>query len=110
MIDRLDPHHPLLQQGLVHVQVPEELELRCRRPDDEDLPGVAELCRDVVEEAVRVVGMIVLGRPTLGVAMDVTERRADHRLVEACGVDVENARLVAVDPHGCLAMGGHGQR
>src|SRR5512140_2874433 len=80
MIDGLDPHDPPLEDVLVLVQVPEELELRRRRPHDEDLLGIAERVRDIVEEAVQVVGMMVFFRRTLRMATDVTAGRADHRL------------------------------
>src|SRR5512140_1064928 len=85
MIDGLDPHDPLREDALVLVQVPEELELRRRRPHDEDLLGIAEGIRDIVEEAAQVVGMMALLRRTFFVAADVTAGRADRRLVEALG-------------------------
>ena len=107
MIDRLEPHDPPLEDVLVLVQVPEELELRGRRPHDEDLIGIAERVRDIVEEAGQVVGVMVLFRRTLRMATDVTAGRADRRLVEALGVDVENARFLVIDPHSGLEMGGH---
>jgi hypothetical protein len=107
MIDGLEPHHSRYERALVLVQVPDELELRRRRPDDEDGVGLAERLHDIAEEPAQVVGVMVLFRRTLLVAMDVGAGRTKRRLVERPGVNVEDAGFLVIDPDGGLMMGVH---
>ena len=75
MIDGLDPDDLRIQRRIVLGRVAKELELRRRGPDDEDALRAGELVRDGLEEAVRVVGVMVLGRPAAGMLVNVMSRR-----------------------------------
>ena len=110
VIHRLDSDDARLELRIVLERVMDELELRRRRPDDEDAPGGAELLRDGLEEAVRVVRVVVdvLRHGPLGVAMKMVRRRVQRLLVEALGVDVEDARFAVVDPYGDVTIRSHG--
>lgn len=68
MIDGLGAHDPLLDLGIVRVQIAHESRLRVGRTDDENFIDRVESARDVVKEAILVIRMIlrrgvVIGMP-----------------------------------------------
>ena len=98
MIHSLDTHDSRLQRMLQLVYVPEELELGGRGANDEDGIAVPQRSCNIMEEVVHVVGMIVLGRRTLRMTVNMLVRRPNRRFVEAATFSAKNARLVVIDP------------
>ena len=86
-----------------------ELELRRRRADDENAFGRSELVRDRLEETMGIVGVLVLvlGIRPFRMAMNVVRRRLQCLLVEARGIDVEDAGFVVIDPKGDVTIRRH---
>jgi hypothetical protein len=98
MIGRLDADDVRFEGGIVLRDVAQEPELGDRRTEQQNAVGSGQRARDRVEEPVLVVRMIVGARLfTLGMTVDVMVRRVNRRLVEGCGADVKDLRLVVVD-------------
>lgn len=72
VIDGLDADDPRLQGALVVLHVPEEVQLRLRRADEQDLTLALERASHLVEEAMLVVRVVPDPQVLfLGVPMDV---------------------------------------
>src|SRR5205814_2004367 len=57
MVGRLDPDDPSLECGDLSLQVAQEMQLRRRRTDDQDLAISLQAARHPVEEAMLVIGV-----------------------------------------------------
>jgi len=106
MVHRLEPDDALCQRPIVLLREPEEVELRLRRADDQDLRVRLERLRHLAKEAMLVVGMIPDPQILfVGVAMNVPARRVNERLPDLVRVDLEDARLLLIDPYDCVLHG-----
>ena len=75
MIGRFDTDNSLFQRRQLLVQVSDEMKLGHRRPDDQNLLGAFQRVRDVVEESVFVVRVVVRpGLLSFWMAVDVVVR------------------------------------
>src|SRR5580692_9881650 len=101
VVDRLDARDLRLERRIVLLQVSEEVKLRHRRPEQQNLVCTHQLGRHLVEEPVLVVRMVVgPGLLVLRAAMEVVVRGRNRRLIEGGGGDMKNLRLVVIDPDG----------
>jgi hypothetical protein len=102
VIHGLHAHDFRLEPRIVLVQVPDELKLRGRRTEDQNLSSLVEGTRDLVKEVMGVVRVrfVAFGSPRVAVNMLV--RRANRGLVEPLGRNVKDARFLLIDPHGFL--------
>ncbi|MFT3767729.1 MAG: hypothetical protein QM820_19925 [Minicystis sp.] len=107
MIHRLDAHDLLLELRIVPVHVPDELELGRGRAEDEDGLRVRQGLGDLVVVVLIFLCAMAGLRAGSGLAMKlgVRLRGDDRRLVVALEPDVENLRLVVIEPDGCVAIG-----
>src|SRR4051794_22188056 len=99
MIDSLDSDDLRLDRRSVLVHVPEELQLRSRWAHDEDRLCPLESLRDIPEESMHVVRMIVFGGGPLRMAMNVPLRRGNRLRVDTASVDAEDPRFMVINPH-----------
>jgi hypothetical protein len=104
MITRVDVRDPLRDDRRVRVDPVRELPLGRRRAEDEDLVRRFERTGDLLEE-VRVVE-----RGLAALSMEVVSRGEERLLVEPFEVDVEDARLVMIEPHCGTRASGHAHR
>ena len=95
----LDAHHVARDLGRVVLRIPEQVELCHGRAQQEDRLGTGEEREDLVKE-VRLVGRVIarFRQLFLGMAVDVVSRRVHRLFVERRAVDVEDARLIVIDP------------
>ncbi len=108
VVGRLDADDLGRERVGMLLHVVEELALRGRRPQHENLVRRGERLCDLCEEMMCVLRMGVrLGR-AFRVTVEVMRGGAEPRLVEAVEVDVEDAGLVVVEPDGGAGRGGHG--
>src|ERR1700722_378058 len=96
MVQRLDANDLRLERVFVLVHVSDEVELRRRGPDDQDLVGAGERDSDFLEEAfgARVVTLL------FGLSCQVVVRRFDLARLEALGLDMEELCFFVIDPNG----------
>jgi len=103
MVSGFDADDPWLQALFVFLHVPEKVKLRLRRSHDEDLSAFVQCPRDPAKEPMLVVGMVPdSGLLVLRMAMDVVAWRIDDRLVDGTWADVEDSRLLLIDPYDCV--------
>jgi hypothetical protein len=106
MVHRFDAHDPRLEIVLVPLDVPEEVQLRRRRTDDEDLAAIVEGSGDLVKEPMLVVGMVPDADILLvRVTVDVGAWRMNDRLVDLVRVDLEDASLLLSYPYDGVVHG-----
>jgi hypothetical protein len=106
MVHGLETDDPLGEGVIVLLCEPEEVQLRLRRADDEDLTVILERLRHLPKETMLVVGMIPDPQVLLvGVPMNVPARRMNERVLDLVGIDLEDARLLLIDPYECVLHG-----
>jgi len=100
MVDSLnaDDFRPMFV--IVLLDVVEKLELRCRRPDQQDLVAVFERAGDVPKETLGVVGVFLAPVGPLGVPMMQMVRGRNDRFVDSIGVNFEDVSFLVIDPDG----------
>jgi hypothetical protein len=104
MVDGLDAHDAPLDRGVVCVEVSQEVKLRGRGPDNQDLLRVREIMGDVIEEARERVRILVRLEPPLRVSVHPTIGGANLRFVEIVGTHVKDVSFVLIDPHGRMKL------
>jgi hypothetical protein len=100
MVGGLDADDYRIERGDVLLHVPKKVQLRHRRPDQQNLIGSRKRTRDFMKKSVIVVGMIT--RPCvhiLGMAMDVVVWRLNCCLAESLPIQVKDTSLIMIDPH-----------
>jgi len=106
MVERFEPDDAVREGAIVLLREAEEMQLRFRGADDQDLTVRIERLRHLAKEAMLVVGMVPDPQVLLiGVAMNVPARRVHERSLDPVGVDVEDARLFLVNPYDCVLHG-----
>ncbi len=100
VIDGLDAYDFGRQRVLVLVNVSDELELRSRRADNEDLHRTVERPGDFVEESLGVFGMRLcfLGAPWM-LVMHIAMRSLDRGVIDVAWLDIEDSRFLVINPN-----------
>lgn len=98
MVDRLYAEDFGLQVGPVLVRMPEKVKLGGAGTDKQNLLSVFERFRDVVEEVLRILGVLPSFARALRVAMHVPRGRMDRGLVERGWMDVKDACFLLIEP------------
>ena len=80
------------------VHVPEEFELRRRRPDDEDRIDAGECPRDLAEESMRIVRVCSCLPTSFRMPVKMVLRRKNRRFVRRFRMDVKDPRFLVIDP------------
>jgi len=95
----LDAHHVGRELRSVVLRIPEQVELGHGRAEQQDLFGTCEEREDLVKEMALVARMVArLRELLLGMAVDVVGRRMHRLFVERRTLDVEDARLILINP------------
>ena len=81
--------------------------LLLRGADDKDGAGVGDRLGDILEE--RLVLLDPVAGPRLPGMKVANHMIADHRPVRLVDIEMENARLLVIDPDDGVKMLGHGQ-
>ena len=106
MVRALDPLDMRPDRGMLLGEEFGEEVLLLRRTDDENGAGVRDRPGDILEERLVVLDPVARAlHPRMEVADDVI---ADHRPVGFVDVEVEDPRLLVVDPDDGVKMMGHG--
>ena len=101
-LDRLDMGP---DRGMLLGEKPGEEVLLLRGPDDENGAGVRDRLGDILEERLVLLDPVARAlHPRMEVADDVI---ADHGLVRLVDIEVENPRLLVIDPDDGVKMMGH---
>jgi hypothetical protein len=98
MIRRLDADDLRFEATFVLVEILEELELRRRRPHDEDGIDAVECSRDLAEEPVRIVWVFSRLPKSFRVPVEMVLRRKNRLFVRRLRMDVKDARFLVIDP------------
>jgi hypothetical protein len=100
VIRGFDANHPCLERGIVPVEEPQQQELRCGRAEKQDFVSAFEGIADRTEKSVLVIRVVVRpGELVLWMPLDVVCRRLNGRSVELLRANVEEPRLLPIDPH-----------
>ena len=100
MVDSLDADDFRPMFVIVLLDVVEKLELRRRRPDQQDLVAVFERAGDVAKESLGVVGVLLATIGPLWVPMMQMLRGRNDRFVDPVGVNFEDVSFLVIDPDG----------
>jgi hypothetical protein len=96
------------EDRIVLLEEAQELELCRRGADDEDALRTFELVSERAKKVVGVVRVVALcGGRVLWVPMHRVTRRTERQLVGVVSVDEDEARLVVIEPDGCVVVGRH---
>jgi hypothetical protein len=107
MVGRFDADDALLEAAMVLLRVPEKVQLRLRRPDQENAIVTLQGASDAVEIAPLVVGMVPDALVLfVGVAVNVSARRVNARVVNLAASDREDACLFLIHPYDDMFHGG----
>src|SRR5258708_2528467 len=107
MIDGLDSDDFALERPVVLVHVPEELELRSGRSNDENRIGLIEESCDLMEEPLRVIGALSDPFGAFRMLVDVVLGGLDRGFFDPIRVDVEYPGFLVVDPDGGVLAHDH---
>jgi hypothetical protein len=107
MIGGFDGDDPLADRRMLLVQVLGKLRLRARWTDDQDLAGIVERGRDLLQEMLVGRGMAAADGVRLVVQMLGLQMRMQRQLVGTGETDMEQLGLAVIEPHDGMKMSRH---
>jgi hypothetical protein len=101
MVHRLDAHDSRLECAIVLVHVLDEFVFRRPGPDHENLRDSVECVRDIMEESLGVVRMLMDSlRPDWVLVVNIVQGSQNRTFIDRVGVDVEYASFFVIKPNG----------